>query len=172
MEHKLRVLGRFLLTISCKFLYYESHSAMLLEHGCGLSLVNREPDRSNREPDLHWIRLMLKNSPRENRKKSLNWEKNRWIGRIERSGGSGLFFFLSYFQYDIFFIEKNSKEEKKKMKLRSTSFPWQLVFFKQAHKLCFVWTSDKIDNLFLLGIGMWIYKYMVLPHTYIRFKFN
>jgi hypothetical protein len=33
------------------------------------------------------------------------------------------FFFLSYFQYDIFFIEKNSKEEKKKMKLRSTSFP-------------------------------------------------
>jgi hypothetical protein len=34
-----------------------------------------------------------------------------------------------------FFIEKNSKEERKKMKLKFASFPWQLVFFKQAHIL-------------------------------------
>jgi hypothetical protein len=60
-------------------------------------------------------------------KKPLNWEKT---GKktAEPAGSSGLavqtfFFSFPIFNMIFFFIEKNSKEERKKMKLKFASFP-------------------------------------------------
>jgi hypothetical protein len=70
------------------------------------NIVKPLSDRSNRKPDLHPVRLMLKNSLRENRQKTAKTGKNRGkTGRVERSGGSDFFFFFfSFFQYDFYFF--------------------------------------------------------------------